>query len=207
MPPGEADCPRPSLVLKWTGDLHASMTGTGFATPSSVTSVRPRSPSASTAETLVLVALILQIIGAAIFAVGILLVFGLTAIHPFRAAVIVALIAGSILAIAVVFLYFAYEYSYRRIQNGDYAGAQGPTLVIGILSLFLGLVPGILYLVGYVKLGDALREQMGVGLAPGPMYGGYAPVPPAQIACRGCGRVYYVGQFLFCPNCGQKFGP
>ncbi len=195
------------MVFKWTGSLGTIMTGTGFVTPSGVAAVRPRSPSASTAETLVLAALILQIIGAAVLATVVLLVFGFTAVHPFRAAVIFALVAGSILAIAAVFLYLAYEYSYRRIQNGDYAGAQAPTLVIGILSLFFGIVPGVLYLVGYIKLGDALREQMGPSIGPGPMYGGYPSVPPAQIACRGCGRVYYVGQFLFCPNCGQKLGP
>ena len=29
---------------------------------------------------------------------------------------------------------------------------------------------------------------------------------PQLIACRNCGRVYGVGQFLFCPNCGAKLG-
>ncbi len=24
------------------------------------------------------------------------------------------------------------------------------------------------------------------------------------IACKACGRVYQVGQFAYCPNCGQK---
>ncbi len=195
------------MGLMWSQRLDGTMTGTGFASPSNLTAVRPRSPSASTAETLVLAALILQIIGAVLFAAVLLFVFGFTVIHPLRVAVVVALVTGTILAIAVVFLYLAYEYSYRRIQNGDYAGAQGPTLVIGILSLFLGIIPGILYLVGYIKLGDALREQMPPGFAAGPVYGGFAPYSGAQVACRGCGRVYYAGQFLYCPNCGQKFGP
>ncbi len=41
-------------------------------------------------------------------------------------------------------------------------------------------------------------------------YGGLPPLPPSplpsQIACRSCGRVYLVGQYPFCPNCGQKLG-
>lgn len=166
-----------------------------------------RPPSAGTAETLVLIALILQVIGAVVLIGAVLFLFGLAAFHPFRFAWLVVLIAGVVGAVALLFLYFAYEYSYRRIQRADYVGAQAPTLVIGIFSLFLGLIPGILYLVGYVKLSDAIREQQ----APPPPYGsamGFSsaaagPSVP-QIACRACGRVYLVGQFPYCPNCGQK---
>jgi hypothetical protein len=168
--------------------------------------VRPA--SAGTAETLVLVALILQVIGAVVLMVGILFLFGFAAFHPFPFAWLVVLIAAVVGGVALLFLYFAYSYSYLRIQHGDYAGAQAPTLVIGILSLFLGIIPGILYLVGYVKLSDAIREQQmppfTYGYAPGFPQGVVPSVP--QMACRGCGRVYPVGQFPFCPNCGQKMG-
>ena len=69
----------------------------------------------------------------------------------------------------------------------------------------MGLLPGILYLVGYVKLGDAVREQAGSAPAPG----GYAAVPlgTGQIACRNCGRVHPFGAYTYCPVCGQKLGP
>jgi hypothetical protein len=108
--------------------------------------------------------------------------------------------------VTILFLYIAYEYSYRRIRLGDYVGAQGPTLVIGILSLFLGLIPGILYLIGYLKLGDALREQQFGAVPFAAPYPAYGPSMAPQQACRGCGRVFFVGQFLYCPNCGQKLG-
>ncbi|MGP8158233.1 MAG: hypothetical protein ACLPWO_01275 [Thermoplasmata archaeon] len=167
-----------------------------------------RPPSAGTAETLVLVALILQVIGAVIVIGLLVLLFGFTAYHFLRVAWVVGLVAGVIGAIALLFLGCAYQYSYVRIQRGQYQEAQAPTLVIGILSLFLGLIPGILYLVGYVKLGDAVREQQMPPSNYGTAYG-FAPPPGAavpMVACRQCQRVYYVGQFPFCPNCGQKLG-
>ncbi len=121
---------------------------------------RARPPSASTAESLVLAGLILQIIGAVGMGIlmGALMGFTMMAPYPYWWAGISAAVA--IVAVALVFLYLAYEYSYLRIQRGEYIGAQTPTLVIGIVSLFFGLIPGILYLIAYAKLGDALREQM-----------------------------------------------
>jgi len=174
----------------------------GYPAPTTVfPAPRPRPPSAGSAETLVLVALILQIIGGVLLIGGILFFFGWAAYHPFPFAWLVVLVAGIVGGVAILFLYFAYTLSYRRIQQGDYAGAQAPTLVIGILSIFLGLIPGILYLVGYSKLSDAIREQQFPGSYPAPMGTMYS-----QTACRSCGRVYYTGQFPFCPNCGQKLG-
>ena len=166
---------------------------------------RTRTPSGASAETLVLVALILQAIGAVILFGGILFLFGVAAFHPFPFAWLAALVAVIVGGVAVAFLYMAYEYAYLRIQRGEYQAAQTPTLIIGILSIFLGLVPGILYLVGYAKLGDALREQQTSPTTYGPPTTPGAYVP--HIACRGCGRVYPLGQFPFCPNCGQKMGP
>lgn len=157
---------------------------------------------------LVLVALILQVIGGALVLVVISLLFGFSYFHPFPHALAAVTAAGIVAALVVLFLYFAYTLSYERIRRGDYQGAQAPTLVLGILSIFLGVIPGILYLVAYVKLGDAVREVQ----APPPGYGtmyGQSPSPNfpiPQIACKGCGRVYYVGQYAFCPNCGQKIG-
>jgi hypothetical protein len=169
---------------------------------------RVRPPSASSAETLVLVALILQVIGAAVLIGGILFLFGFAAFHPFPFAWLAVLVAAIVGGVAVLFLYFAYEYSYLRIQRGEYPAAQAPTLVIGILSLFLGVIPGILYLIGYVKLADAIREQQTPPMVFGPAFGSAPSTVPSvpQTACRGCGRVYFVGQFPFCPNCGQKLG-
>jgi hypothetical protein len=164
---------------------------------------RARTPSGSTAETLVLIALVLQIIGGVLVLFGIAWLFGLSLVHPFAGRwVWFALTAAGVVGVlVVVFLYFAYTLCYRRIQRGEYAEAQAPTLVIGILSLFFGLIPGIFYLVGYAKLDSAIREQQG----PPPVYGVPTAVPP--IACTGCGRVYPVGAYAFCPACGRKLGP
>lgn len=146
-----------------------------------------------------LIALILQVIGGALMIGGMTWFFGYSAFHPFPY-LWAAVIGGTVIAgLVVVFLYFAYTLSYQRIQRGEYEGARTPTLVIGILSLFVGLIPGIFYLIGYAKLDSAVREQQA------PSAGAF--VPGSLIACRNCGRVYSVGQFAFCPSCGQKFGP
>ncbi len=165
----------------------------------------PRPASASSAETLVLVALILQVIGGVILFAAFLWLIGFSTLHPFRYAWAAVTAVAIIVAVVLVFLYFAYSLSYERIRRGDYVGAQTPTLIIGILSLFAGLLPGIFYLIGYVKLGDAIREQQA-------MTGGFGfpatGVPsPALVACKGCGRVHPLGAFAFCPSCGQKLGP
>ena len=164
-----------------------------------------RPPSATTASTLVLIALILQCI-AGVIIVGIAaLLIGAAAFAPFPfgwVGVIVAVVIGGV---TITFLYLAYELSYRRIESGDYRGAESPTLALGIISLFFGILPGILYIVAYVKIGDAIREQRSVSVPYPTPYPSAAPTPApayAQVACRGCGRVYVAGQYVFCPGCG-----
>ncbi len=178
----------------------------GYANPKPTAQVlRPAPPSAATAETLVLVALILQVVGGVLVLGGLAWWLGFSILYPSSftgVAVVVSVVVG---AAIVAFVYFAYHLCYRRIQAGNYTGAQAPTLVIGILSLIAGILPGIFYLIAYVELGSAVSEQaagrsgFGPGTPPGP--------PTALIACPGCGRVHPVGAFLFCPNCGQKLGP
>lgn len=170
--------------------------------------VRSRPPSAGTAESLVLGALVLQVIGAAVLIVGLSIALGVSVVTPFDYSWVAAIVAVGVGGIALLFLYLAYEYAYRRIKAGEYEAAQAPTLLIGLLSLFVGIVPGVLYIVGYVKLGDAVREQRST-LTPAPAGSSAGTLPSGvgtQEACRGCGRVYLVGQFPFCPNCGQKIG-
>lgn len=186
-----------------------------------------RPPSASTASTLVLIALVLQCLGGALIIGIATLIIGAAAFAPFPFAWVAVAIALAIGGVTILFLYLAYEYSYRRLQTGDYAGAESPTLVLGIISILFGVLPGILYLVAYVKIGDALREQRAAAMpypapypaapypaapyAP-PIAARYPPAPPvaapvhAQVACRSCGRVYVAGQFAFCPGCGRALG-
>ncbi len=188
------------------GWVHRAPVSASYPGPSGVVPANPvRSPSGGSAETLVLIALILQVIGAAILIVGLGVLFGFSVLRPFRFAALAVTVAVSIAVVALVFLYCAYEFSYRHIQRGEYYQAKTPTLVIGILSLFVGVIPGIFYLVGYVKLDDAIREQQGFVGGYGPGHPTLSPGTP-HTACLGCGRVYPVGQFLFCPACGKKLG-
>ncbi|HKV90833.1 MAG TPA: hypothetical protein VJQ43_06550, partial [Thermoplasmata archaeon] len=122
-----------------------------------------------------------------------------------------------------------YAYSYRRIRDGDLPGARGPTLALGILGIPLGgIIVGILYLIAYMKIGDAETESRSMGGwqgAPGgappaygyaapyggpasagvpPLYGGvaYAPPPPVTVAhnCPRCGR-----PATFIPQYGSSY--
>lgn len=164
----------------------------------------PRPASANSAETMVLIALILQVIGGLILFVAFAALIGVSLAHPFAYAWVAISVVAAIAIVVFVFLYFAYTLCYERIRRGDYVGAQTPTLVIGILSVFAGVIPGIFYLIGYAKLGDAIREQQ----APVPGYGlpAVASPGPALVACKNCGRVHHMGAFAFCPSCGQKLG-
>jgi hypothetical protein len=177
----------------------------GYPTPvTSFPAHHVRPPSAGSAETLVLVALILQVVGGAIVLGGIAWLLGFSVLFPYPYVWAVSLAAGAVAVLVVVFLWLAYILSFQRIRRGEYRAAETPTLVIGILSLFCGLLPGIFYLIGYVKLGDAVRElEWGTGPSSSPAYS----VGPPQIACRACGRVYPLGAGGYCPNCGQKLGP
>lgn len=164
---------------------------------------RVPSPSASSAQTLILVAWILQAIAVAIFlgGIGFLVVYSALYPYPYAALAVAGGIGLGILLGA--FLYLAYTLSYERVRAGQLAEAQTPTLVIGILSLFAGVLPGIFYILGYVKIGDAIHEE-GPGFAGSPATYGPAFPPPPAATCAGCGRAYAVGSVAYCPACGRK---
>jgi hypothetical protein len=129
-------------------------------------------PSASTAKTLILVGLILQLIFSLLFLIG------LGALAFFTAAVgIFPIIAVFYIAVGVlgfVWLILVWLLCYKPVSEGRYEAAKTPTLIFAILSIITlaGLLPGILYLIGYIKLGDAIREQQ----MPPPGYPGGAPM-------------------------------
>ncbi|HEV8049642.1 MAG TPA: hypothetical protein VGP88_03510 [Thermoplasmata archaeon] len=137
---------------------------------------RPKPPSQGTAETLIIVAFVLQIIFSAVvlFFGAFGLLFGAFFFFSVGGALILVL-AGIVVVIPILMLYVAYRYSYARTRDGDFAGARGPTLLLGIIGLiFGGLIVGILYIVAYVKLGDAESETHQLGGWPGggaPHYG------------------------------------
>jgi len=158
--------------------------------------MRSADRAGETAETLILVGLILDIIGEVI-----LLFFGLFLL-------IVPLLGAILLVFALVgFVWIAlvWSYSYSRVKDGDYEGARAPTLVFAILSLItFAIIPGILFLIAYLKLGDALETQ------PTPAQAwGSVPTPPIPSVpgaavpryCSHCGRAS-PGSAGFCEGCG-----
>ncbi len=157
-------------------------------------------PSGETAGTLILIGLILQTIEVLIFvAVGLIFL-----IVPFLGAIVLVLAV-----IGIVWLVLVYVYSYQRTREGDYAGARTPTIVFAILTLLtLGIISGILYLIAYVKLGDAESAQVAPQFAPQPAFP-YTPGNPAATPggkfCTYCGR-QNLATSKFCAGCGAALG-
>lgn len=167
----------------------------------------PPPRSAGTAKVLILVGLILQAIEA-----GILVLLALIVLFaPFLAVFLLPLAV-----IGIVWLFLVYLFSYDRVNRGDYAGARTPTLVFGILSLVtLNLISGILYIVAYIEIEAAEREQSAImhggypGVAPGWGAPSSSPVPPAAAGppakyCPYCGRPNPAVS-RFCQGCGAAF--
>lgn len=170
---------------------------------------RPRPPSAATAETLVLVALILQAIGGVILLGVLAWVLGFSVLYPvplpFPLAWVGATLTIGVAAVVVLFLYFAYHLAYQRIRQGEYVAAQTPCLVFGVLSLAAGILPGIFYLIAYVKLGDAVRERFAT--APSAWFTSPRPNAAEPVRCPSCGHEGDVQEFLVCPQCGTRQAP
>lgn len=177
---------------------------TGYpSTSTTYPSVPAPSHSGSTASTMVLIAIGFQLLGVFLLLEVFYLFVPFSIFSPpygwMAATAITCVFAGIILLIL-----FAFFFSFRRIQRGDYAGAQTPTLVLGVLSILtLNIISGALFLIGYAKLGDAIRERQPP--TPAPVFQS-TMAPGTMVACKGCGRVFPVGAFSFCPNCGQKLG-
>ncbi|MGA8663766.1 MAG: hypothetical protein WB809_01670 [Thermoplasmata archaeon] len=59
-----------------------------------------------------------------------------------------------------------YDRAYLPIRRGEYRAARSPTRTPGLISLVLGIVPGLLILVGGSRLDEATREQQAQWVAP-----------------------------------------
>jgi hypothetical protein len=191
---------------------------------------RPKPPSQETAQTLTLVAWILQLIFSLVF-IGLGALFVLTGgvflfVPAFGA--LVLLLGVLLILLPILMLYVGYAYSHARIRDGDFAGARTPTLVLGILGIPFGaVVVGILYIIAYAKIGDAENESrsmgawsggppigstLSYGYAPHPtgaptLSGGVAYAPPAGPSnCPRCGRLAtFIPQYgrSYCYSCAQ----
>ena len=137
----------------------------------------------SSARTLTLVAIIIQIV---FFAFGLLLVpffllglgffstnrsfvvngttvnfGGATNSAPFAAFGIISAIFGVGFLISIIWIVLDYVLIYRNLgASGNVASARTPSIVLGILQLiFGGVIPGILLIIAYLKIGDSLRRR------------------------------------------------
>jgi hypothetical protein len=178
--------------------------------------------SGETAGTLILIGLIFQIVSFLILlGVGFFLL-------------IIPILGGIVLFLAfvsLIWLLLVYIFSYVPARNRDFEDARTPTLVFGILTLISGgIISGILYIVAYVKLGDALDEAPAPTAAPratatrlpyappapsvpssgdpAPVSPGIArppspPIPPSSLYCSNCGRPT-PPHATYCRNCGAQ---
>lgn len=94
----------------------------------------------STARTLALIALFLDLIG---FVFALITIF--LAVLPF------------------ILMFLDYFFIYKPLVNGDARRAEVPTLLMGILQLFVGgVLSGIILLIAWVKIRDSIIKNGGM---------------------------------------------
>lgn len=132
---------------------------------------------ASSAKTLTLVALLLQVV---FFAIGIFSILGLaffaatspttTTIGPGGQTTVTnaptaflglfGIILGVIFAVGLIWILLDYFLVYKRLAEENVRAAETPALVLGIIQLiFGGIITGILLIIAYVKIGDSLKRN------------------------------------------------
>ncbi|MCI4320895.1 MAG: hypothetical protein L3K18_06260 [Thermoplasmata archaeon] len=172
---------------------------------------RPKPPSQETASTLTLIAWVIQLIISLVWiGIGTLFVLsgGVFLFLPAFGA-LVLLLGVLLILLPILMLYVGFSYSHARIRDGDFAGARAPTLLLGILGIPFGaVVVGILYIVAYVKIGDAESESRAMGGWPSAPLGSaptYSYAPHAAGAPTLSGGVAYAppGSPSNCPRCGR----
>ena len=134
---------------------------------------------ASTAKTLTLVAIILQVV---FFVIGIFEVIALVLLFSFRPSVttstgttitshvvplsglaIISIVFSFALLIGILWIFLDYFLIYRKLKEERVREAETPSLVLGIIQLiFGGLIPGILLIVAYVKIRDSVHRGNGI---------------------------------------------
>ncbi|MCI4348054.1 MAG: hypothetical protein L3J97_05485 [Thermoplasmata archaeon] len=168
-------------------------------------------PSGSTAKTLILVGLILQLIFALLF----LFAFGVSALLLASIGVfpIFAVVWIAFGALGFVWLILIWMLCYKPVTEGHYEAARTPTLVFAILSFVtFSIISAILYLIAYIKLGDAVREQQmppqgypGAPMAPMAPAAPYAAQPMAPYAAQPMAPAAAppAPGTVMCPKCGK----
>lgn len=126
---------------------------------------------AESARTLVLVAIILQVvfvlIGVITIAFVITLVSRLGPITPtpgvspgFNPANVIALVFGILFLVGIIWILLDYFLVYKPLGEERVGDTESASLVLSILQiLFGGVIPGILMLIAYVKIKDSVRRR------------------------------------------------
>jgi Na+-translocating ferredoxin:NAD+ oxidoreductase RnfA subunit len=128
------------------------------------------------ASNYVFVGFLLQLIGFGLAIIVSWYFYAVSLQTPYAYSWVIGVLTAVGSALAILFLYAVHQSVYRRLVQEEYEGARTPLLVVGILSLVLGLIPGIFYLVGYAQLRQAIRERPGTPRVD--WKGGVIPVPP-----------------------------
>ena len=112
---------------------------------------------ASTAKTLTLVAIILQLIFTLIGIIEVVLLVSAAAALGFA---VFLLVLPILLSIGIFWVLLDYFLVYRRLRLGMVKEAKTPSLVLGLVQLILGgFIPGILLIIAYVKIKDSLQRS------------------------------------------------
>ncbi|MDG6996336.1 MAG: zinc-ribbon domain-containing protein [Nitrososphaerota archaeon] len=121
-------------------------------------------PDASAARMLTLIAIIL---GAIFFIVGLFVsMFVLFGTSFFMGAPLMVvgffpMMFGFGFLISILWIALDYFLVYRNLfSSNDIPNARTPALVLGVMQLiFGGVIPGILLIIAYVKIGDSMRRR------------------------------------------------
>lgn len=124
---------------------------------------------ASSAKSLVLATLILELV---FFAIGVV-VLSLAIAGTVFAGVdlntigIVTAVFLVFFAIGLMWLLLDYYLIYRPLAEERVRSAETPSIVLGIVQLiFAGVIPGILLIIAYVKIRDSINNMRRVQAAP-----------------------------------------
>ncbi len=103
----------------------------------------------------------------------------------------------------------------QMVDQRQYVQAKSKTLIWTIIGfLFVGVIPGILLLIAYLKFDTLIRSTQTQGYGPAPQPYAPAPPPPAYPpqqqyqqqgyrVCQGCGAQIPANSYA-CPNCGRQ---
>ncbi len=126
---------------------------------------------ASTAKTLVFVALILEVVVFIIGLLGVLLFLAAAAAfsassgtgNPMSINVgfsFFGLFIFIFFPIAIIWVLLDYFLIYKHLSQGEVAAAESPALILGVIQLVLGgIITGLLLIIAWVKIRDSMRNS------------------------------------------------